>query len=82
MEVRDFLNHLWYDADIIITENGKADFIIDTIIRGFDVEEVKEDTLFIGKNSEMRSELYKHLLHKDIRCFGTINDCIIIELYD
>ena len=81
MEVRDFLNHLWYDADVIIVECGKSDFVIDTLERGFDIEEAKEDMLFIGKNSEMRSDLYKHLLRKDIRSFGTIDGYIVVELY-
>lgn len=81
MEIRDFSNHCWYDADIIITEFKKSNLVIDELSRRFNVEDVKDCILFVGKNSEMRrSDLYKHLLRRDIISFGTIDGYIIIVI--
>lgn len=76
MELRDLLNRLWYSADIVIAEYGKINF--DLLPYG--VEEEKDNFLFIGKNSEMNSCLYKHLLCKEVRSFGTIDGYIIIVI--
>lgn len=75
MRIGRLINHLWYSNEIIIVKQKDINHNIDCTKEAF-----LEKSIFNGEAWRLRSVLYKNFIEYDIKCYGTIENALIIEI--
>ena len=75
MTVNEFVMKTWYIQNIIIVKMSKLNKL-----NNADLIAIKEVALFSGTVHEFRSYLYKDIYTMNVRSYGVIDNCLIIEV--